>query len=1123
MSENSYLRVGEPLRVNGRWEASWWDAAHQHMVLFKDSIFYLWSSQEAKQGYPGMLFEPRKQILVKEQIVLCKISLDLQLLAVQRSATSIVVYDMRSHQTWNIEIKSPNDNRIIAGGVIWSEHGGGSQDLVLVTTRGLEMWKISPQRSQCKLSRTVSQGYSFHASFWYEPNFRCLLLASPIKSTTSSSRLLRNIITGAGLKSSKGSGAALATLGGLALNGYFFKMTKETLPKLELPPPDKTTKLEIAAGTAEKDLAMLVLYGMLYCSIRVSSGTTAADVLQLYAVSKAALSLTHTHTLQLGGICRSFLTSVTDNLLLVHCAETKSSLVFDILSSSSSDNSDSAPARVIPAVPHASIKADMQWKELHAKRSNEFTATALAAVAEEEEQEVVETRDRNLSYVSKSDAKNADLDVDAEFISMKQALNLSAPAPAPAPAPAEDTFDTDWGEEAARAALEVRLAAAKTHEECINAYGVSNVVACNEVYGKATSGKEALPGGEEGQDNVISLSLSEQKNEAQDREPFVFLAPCWLWDEKANLLWRLLPCLADMVSHIHDPRMCIGLLLRRGQPFLAPRPVYTHANEIRDSVLAKRLLIHAIGCSVERSKSLSYLQAAFLAISRPYGRCAASKLPSASGSPMSAPPSAEFSWNGRGGSSPAAVSAALAMEASSRKGSGTATPEPASPITPGGNRTASLSLPAKSKSGSSDALSSIFAFGSSVSAFMENTQATLVAYAERLLSPAQPADEDSLEPIGILHALLTDITAIGGKRHRHVFGLETFGVENQIEGQGSKPPTFESSISRPIPLVIRRDHLGNLVVTQTELLSHVWLPQLLINRTGVDFEYLGYALMLAQSTLRGCGAETHPATSLCLLKVLGAQNHFIEIGRLLQLQFFPDAPEVAMFALDLCEAIEVAAKTHEESAAAEDSGNEPASEEDTVRKVQLSKWFIGGKTGMFSAMRTLRQAGLDMLWRIGEQPLVIRWMLVHGRATDAMRLCTRYRGQFRAGLPRGCISGVDFFDGVVSAIKTPMVLDEVSLDLMGEGGGGFGGNSSAPSGEVGAPLEMGYIQRVGIFYSVYQFLQDWDPEILTPDAQQPEQSQLAMQSRGGFPLNLFTDKDELRFRKLFGFNFAGEV
>jgi len=530
--------------------------------------------------------------------------------------------------------------------------------------------------------------------------------------------------------------------------------------------------------------------------------------------------------------------------------------------------------------------------------------------------------------------------------------------------------------------------------------------------------------------------------------------------------------------------------------------VYVHTSELKDSVLAKRLLIHAIGYSVEKKKSLSYLQAAFLAISRPYARCAVKRSAlSAGDSPTSGAPSPELKSSG--GATPAGGGTGAAAELASVRKSANATPEPASPSAAGVS--SGRSSPMSTKSESDDALSSIFAFGTTVSAFLENTQATLVAYAESLLGSVQPADEDSLEPIGVLHTLLTDITAIGGKRHRHLFGLASFGLENQFEGQASPPPTFESSIARPIPLVIRRDPLGNLVLTQAELLSHVWLPQLLINRTCVDFEFLGYALMLAQSTLRGCGAETHTATSLCLLKVLGAQNHFIEIGRLLQLQFFPDAPEVAMFALDLCEAIEAASKT----------------QEDEEPKANLSRWFIGGKTGMHSAMRTLKQAGLDMLWRIGERPLVVRWLLVHGRITDAMRLCTRNRGQFRAGLPQGCISGIDFFDEVINAIKIPMVFDDLSLSFMNDEArdGRFTGNNGVGGG---APLEMGYIQRVGILYSVYQFLKDWDPDTLTPDLQQPEQSQLAVQSRVGFPSNLFTDKDELRFRKLFGFTIDEE-
>ena len=44
-------------------------------------------------------------------------------------------------------------------------------------------------------------------------------------------------------------------------------------------------------------------------------------------------------------------------------------------------------------------------------------------------------------------------------------------------------------------------------------------------------------------------------------------------------------------------------------------------------------------------------------------------------------------------------------------------------------------------------------------------------------------------------------------------------------------------------------------------------------------------------------------------------------------------------------------------------------------------------------MRSLQQVGLDMLWRLHERSMVIRWLCGHGRVNEAMALCVRNRGK----------------------------------------------------------------------------------------------------------------------------------
>jgi len=41
-----------------------------------------------------------------------------------------------------------------------------------------------------------------------------------------------------------------------------------------------------------------------------------------------------------------------------------------------------------------------------------------------------------------------------------------------------------------------------------------------------------------------------------------------------------------------------------------------------------------------------------------------------------------------------------------------------------------------------------------------------------------------------------------------------------------------------------------------------------------------------------------------------------------------------------------------------------------------------------AAIRILQQVGLDMLWRLGEEVMAVRWMLGHGKVIDHISLHT---------------------------------------------------------------------------------------------------------------------------------------
>uniref|UniRef100_A0A6U6GXF8 Uncharacterized protein n=1 Tax=Odontella aurita TaxID=265563 RepID=A0A6U6GXF8_9STRA len=68
--------------------------------------------------------------------------------------------------------------KILPGGVLWSNHGGNSEDLILVTTSSVLFYKISLNRNHMAKSRAYP--HPFVAGFWFEPKARALLVGSYI-------------------------------------------------------------------------------------------------------------------------------------------------------------------------------------------------------------------------------------------------------------------------------------------------------------------------------------------------------------------------------------------------------------------------------------------------------------------------------------------------------------------------------------------------------------------------------------------------------------------------------------------------------------------------------------------------------------------------------------------------------------------------------------------------------------------------------------------------------------------------------------------------------------------------------------------------------------------------------
>ena len=508
-----------------------------------------------------------------------------------------------------------------------------------------------------------------------------------------------------------------------------------------------------------------------------------------------------------------------------------------------------------------------------------------------------------------------------------------------------------------------------------------------------------------------------------DPAVYTFLAPLWLWNARTGTLRRIKANLPAIAHSMHDHKQCIAFLCRRGQAIRAPRPVYSSYLESDDSLEAKQLILQRCSAVLQARAGLSWLEVVFKVVGTPYANeCARISAARQSASPASSsrePRERKTSSSRRislGGM------AALGLHGSSGGGSGG-----------GGSSSSGGSGSSKHRDSFDKPVEmdqdNVVARGlNAINNVVSDARESLAVYYASLAAGA-PADIEPLEPAHLLYNLLPDITTVGQQRGHG--GLTTSRHGNSLGPYGSSPA---------LPLVLRRDSEGSLVVTQAELLTHVWIPLVLQAVTEASVEYFSWALSSYIAVQRGIGATVHPAVSMLLLKLLSARGKYMEVARLLQLQFFPDASEVAMTALEISDVVD-------------DLVSSPAPTT-TVPSALVLK----------SAVSLLQQVGLDMLWRLRERPVAVRWLLGHGRVVEAILLCRKKRGQWREGLGPGSVPGAEIFAAALEAVQA-------TVD------GGSDGDES-DEGLARDEYVMRPGDRVELLYTVFRFLKEWDPAAL---------------------------------------------
>jgi hypothetical protein len=334
--------------------------------------------------------------------------------------------------------------------------------------------------------------------------------------------------------------------------------------------------------------------------------------------------------------------------------------------------------------------------------------------------------------------------------------------------------------------------------------------------------------------------------------------------------------------------------------------------------------------------------------------------------------------------------------------------------------------------------------------------------------------DGEVEPFEVLQLLLPDLSAITASRFRCV-------VDSSSADALAGVALAEGTNSAGTPVLASRDAHGLLVVSQTELLTVVWLPILLVNTKRVSPAYIGYALTMYLGALHSAGATAQPASCVLLVRLMAAQGNYLEVARLLQLQFFADGPEVALASLEMCDVLQLI---------------DPPSYRRQLATIQ-----------------TLQQASVDMLWRLDERYIIVRWLCGHGRVGLAMRLCQRRKGVWRRGLSPHTISGCEFFNGAVLVVTAQSSAKSPSFSSSHRRRKNKSKKGSSAGNDDACNFTCPYTRRLGLLHAVYRFLVAWDPTLLTVSA--GGKSRLAAQA--SFPAASFRPKDELQLRGLFGF------
>jgi hypothetical protein len=1040
-----------PTEIENDWEHCWFDPSHQHFLLLNDSYFYLLSCELVNQA-PTLFAHVRD---LPRGLLCGRVSMDKKLIAIQTSQVAIVVINVSSKKRYTIDIRYPHENAILPSGVMWSDHGGNSEDLIIITSRGMELYKVSQLRDQCKISRVISQPIT---SYWFNSEHRMIMLAAHAQPKLGYNRHPQSAFFTPEERPKEM----------LLVDGFFLNCEKSSMPMLELPPPDRVPRLELGPGLGTEDLSLVSLYGKILCLARyVEHGM---DYITVFHITKAKAE--RIHCLSLNGATHGLQYSTYDNLLICHCMGERVSVIFDILSSPArSKEGVSSSDKTFPL----GTASPMHFLHKHKGSSAAVNAVSSARYS-------ATAGDRSVSHDGRRSSANL------------HRGSLSNQSDGDARSKSRDAADTrEWGPlvtpQRRHSRMGQQMMFARKEADISNFDSLTFV-------GELTDSAADSAG-----DNAqyVVLANPEPALEAYSSYAFEQLGCHRLLDSHRRIVWDIKCSYAGIVRDMtltgSDPKEIPLFLSRRGQRYTrlkqAAEGVLEYGVVSMEGRLAKQLMLSELFNMLLRRADATSLKAYYRGLMRSYG-CEHRRLILAqyeamhnaeAGQQISpvAPPSP--SATSAGSTSFFSMTAAARRRVVAESLFGTTARRQASTAPPShvGNMGVYPGL--------------LSLLPGSTSPVPPSSTASEAA------DTASVLDYEPLEQSGTMQVMLPDISMVGVRaRKQHYYAVQQ-SVQSQPASTYSTGPNSPASVNsalgatapkikptcQAVALHTRRDLFGCLFCSQAEILSHVWLPILLNSQ--VDHEYCALALTLFVMHLRESCVSVAPVFSAVLLNVLFHSHRYVEVSRLLQERQLPDSLDLALYSLEFCDMLQDHIDNvsgGERSVGA--SGGGGSAEKALSRSPSGSSLVShaaaeGSVVAMVdavvrhrSALANMRQAALDVLRRLDERTFIVKWHLSHGHILEAIAVCRRRNGQWQAPLTPGSIPASEFFLSAVAAANS--IMKPIDAEVLQQSEKSAAEVSAKEVRRLQDQLDAAAAAVVQIFHALYLFLKEWDGVVL---------------------------------------------